>query len=261
METTVPVGSDVVWAQDSGGGGPVVVLLHSGVGDSRQWDRVWPALTAECRVIRYDVRGYGRSPAATEGYTLAGDLRQVLEHFQVERAHLAGCSMGGAAAVDLALAEPDRVQSLTLLCPGFSGYAWPEEPELEAEFAALAAADGEEGIVAGYQRLWAAAGAGPEVMEQLRLAVRAEPNAEQYQRPAPPAFDRLHELSVPTVLLVGDLDRPTLITLDQEAARRIPGCRLIWMPGVDHMPALRDPELVRATILDQVAASSGSVPQ
>jgi 3-oxoadipate enol-lactonase len=90
METTVPVGSDVVWAQDSGGSGPVVVLLHTGVGESRQWDRVWPALTAECRVIRYDVRGYGRSPAATQEYTLAGDPRQVLEHFQVERAHLVG---------------------------------------------------------------------------------------------------------------------------------------------------------------------------
>jgi 3-oxoadipate enol-lactonase len=255
METTVTVGGDKVWAQDSGGSGPVVVLLHPGVGDSRQWDRVWPALIADCRAIRYDVRGFGRSAAATQEYTLVGDLRRVLEHFQVERAHLVGCSMGGGAAVDLALAEPDRVQSLTLLCPGISGYAWPEEPGLQAEFAALAAAEGEEGIVAGYQRLWAAAGAEPEVMEQLRSAVRAEPNEEEYQRPAEPAFDRLDELSVPTVLLVGDLDRPALIALNQEAARRIPGCQLIWMPGVDHMPALRDPELISATILAQVRGS------
>jgi len=256
METTVTVGADKIWAEDSEGSGPVVVLLHQGVGDSRQWDRVWPALTSSCRVIRYDVRAYGRSPAATQEYTLAGDLWRVLDHFQLARAHLVGCSMGGGTAIELALADPGRAQSLTLLCPGISGYPWPEEPELEAEFEALAAAGGEDAIVQGYQRLWAAAGAEPEVMDQLRSAVRAEPNEEQYQRQGQPAFDRLHELSVPTVLLVGDLDRPVLIASNEEAARRIPGCQLIWMPGVDHMPALRDPDLISRTVLAQVQGGS-----
>jgi 3-oxoadipate enol-lactonase len=258
METTVTIGADKIWAEDSGGSGPVVVLLHSGVGDSRQWDQMWPALTSSCRVIRYDVRAFGRSPAATQEYTLAGDLRQVLGYFQVTRAHLVGCSMGGGAAIELALADPGRVQSLTLLCPGISGYPWPEEPELQAEFAALAAASGEDGIVLGYQRLWAAAGAEPEVMDQLRSAVRAEPNEEQYQQPGEPASDRLHELRVPTVLLVGDRDRPVLIASNEEAARRIPGCQLIWMPGVDHMPTLREPDLISRTILAQVQGSGSA---
>jgi 3-oxoadipate enol-lactonase len=258
METAVAVGTDKIWAEDSGGSGPVVVLLHSGVGDSRQWDRVWPTLTGSCRVIRYDVRAYGRSPVATQEYTLGGDLRQVLDYFQVPRAHLVGCSMGGGTAIELALADPGRVRSLTLLCPGISGYPWPEEPELEAEFAALAAADGEDGVVQGYQCLWAAAGAEPEVMDQLRSAVRAEPNEEQYQQPGEPAFDRLHELRAPTVLLVGDRDRPVLIASNEEAARRIPGCELIWMPGVDHLPTLREPDLISRTILAQVRDSESA---
>jgi 3-oxoadipate enol-lactonase len=252
METTIAIGADTIWAQDSGGPGPVVVLLHSGVGDSRQWDQVWPALTGECRVIRYDVRAFGRSPAATQRYTTAGDLRQVLDHFQVSRAHLAGCSMGGGTAIELALADPGRVQSLTLLCPGIHDYPWPDEPELEAEFEALADAGDEDGTVQGYQRIWAAAGAEPEIMDQLRSAVRAADNAAEYQQTGEPVFDRLHELRVPTVLLVGDRDRPVLITSNEEVARRIPGCRLARMPGVDHMPAQREPDLIARTVLDQV---------
>jgi 3-oxoadipate enol-lactonase len=253
METTVRVGSDKVWAEDSGGSGPVVVLLHPGIGDSRVWDMVWPALTQECRVIRYDVRGFGRSPAATQEYTLAGDLRHVLAHFGVSQAHLVGCSMGGAASIELALAEPKRVRTLTLLCPSISGYPWPEwPPEVVAKIEALAAAGDEEGLVGAYQRLYAAAGGEPEVLEQLRTAVRAEPNEEEFQREGEPAFDRLYDLRLPTVLMIGDLDRPVLIAANEEMARRIPGCQLVWMPGVDHLPPLREPGLITETILGQV---------
>jgi 3-oxoadipate enol-lactonase len=253
METMVPVGADKVWAEDSGGDGPVVVLQHPGIGDSRLWDPVWPALTAACRVIRFDVRAFGRSPAATRPYRRLGDLHEVLRHFGIGRAHFVGCSMGGATSIDMALAEPRRVESLTLLCPGVTGYEGPEEPpELIAEFEALDAAGDVDGIVAAYQRMWAAAGPSPAVLEQLRSAVRAEPNEEEFQLEDEPAFDRLYDLRVPTVLMVGDLDRTVVIALDEEIARRIPGCRLIWMPGVDHLPPLRVPELITETILEQV---------
>jgi 3-oxoadipate enol-lactonase len=253
METTVAVGQDRVWAEDSGGSGPVVVLLHPGVGDSRIWDPMWAGLTSGCRVIRYDVRGYGRSPAATQDYTLLADLRQVLDHFGVARAHIVGCSMGGGTGVELALTDPERVATLTLLCPGIDDYPWPPDPpELTAEIEALAGAGDEDGIVEVYQRLWAAAGAQPAVMEQLRSAVRAEPNEEEFQQPGGPTFDRLHEVRAPSVLMVGDLDRPSLIAANEEFAKRIPDCRLIWMPGVDHLPPLREPALITATVLYQV---------
>jgi 3-oxoadipate enol-lactonase len=61
----IPVDGGEVWADDSEGGGPPVVLLHPGVGDSRIWEPVLPALIASYRVIRYDARGFGRSHAPT----------------------------------------------------------------------------------------------------------------------------------------------------------------------------------------------------
>ena len=134
MQTMVAVGADTVWAEDSGwpessDSEPVLVLLHEGVGDSRMWDPIWPELTAAYRTIRYDVRGYGLSPAATQNYTLLGDLITVLDHFGVTPAHFAGCSMGGGTALEFAVTQPGRAKSLVLLCPGVGGYPYPDEPE------------------------------------------------------------------------------------------------------------------------------------
>jgi 3-oxoadipate enol-lactonase len=248
MQTIVPVGADKVWAEDSGGDSPVLVLMHEHVGDSRMWDPIWPALTAAFRVIRYDVRGFGRSPAATESYSLLGDLRVVLDHFGIERAHFAGCSGGGGIIVDLALAEPDRVRSLILLCPGISGYDWPAEPEADAEFERMAAAGDEDGMVELTIRICGKSGPDALVSEMARSSVRAWPSAELVV-PDEPAFARLGEICAPTVIMVGDLDRAALIDSNEQAAARIPGCELIRMPGVDHFPTVREPRLILDTIL------------
>lgn len=245
----LPVGADKIWAEDSGGDGPELVLLHEGVGDSRMWDPVWPALTKAFRVVRYDVRGYGRSPAASEQYTLFSDLLSVLDHFEVSSAHLAGCSMGGGTALEFALAKPDRVRSLVLLCPGIGGYPYPAEPELDAELEALVLAGDEDGIVKVGLGVWGAAGPHPLVSDLMRSAVRAWDSDQRYQEAGEPSFHRLTEILTPTIIMVGDKDNPALIASNEAAAERIPGCQLIRMPGVDHYPTIRVPDLVADTIL------------
>ena len=252
MQTMVAVGADKIWAEDSGGAGPELVLLHEGVGDARMWDPIWPAVTDRFRVIRYDVRGYGRSPAPTENYTLLADLQDVLAHFSVTSAHFAGCSMGGATAVELALAEPDRVKSLVLLSPGISGYQWPTEPEIDAEYGALAAAGDEEGLMQLCLRIWGAAGPDPFVTDLARSAVRAWAS-DDFEQEGEPSWGRLEEIRTPTVVMVGDKDKPALIDCDEQAAARIAGCTLIRMPGVDHYPTVRAPELVLRTIMSHCA--------
>ena len=253
MESAVAVGSDTLWADDTGGSGPPVVLLHPGIGDSTIWDGVVPALVDGYRVIRYDVRGYGRSPAATTTYTLVADLVAVLDHFGLRRVCLVGCSMGGGTAVDLALADPDRVAAMVLVCPGISGYPWPDEPELDAEFEAALHAGDLDALAELGLRVWAAAGADDAARAQLRSGARAWVNEEEFQQPGPDAFERLGEISVPTVLIVGDLDRRPLIESNEQAAQRIPGARLVRLPGVDHLPPLRRPDLVAETILEHMA--------
>jgi pimeloyl-ACP methyl ester carboxylesterase len=256
MQTMLPVGADKIWAEDSGGSGPVLILLHEGVGDSRMWDPVWSELASASRAIRYDVRGYGRSPAATEEFTLLGELRAVLDHFGVAAAHLAGCSMGGGTALELALAEPDRVTSLVLLCPGIGGYPYPETPELDEACEALAAVGDDEGIIRILLDVWGRSGDDPLVTDLMRAAMRAWDGEEEFEREGEPTFERLGDLRAPTVLMVGDMDDAALIASNEEAARRIPGCELIRMPGVDHYPTVRAPKLVADVIQGHIAANS-----
>lgn len=245
----VAVDGGEVWADDSGGDGPPVVLLHPGVGDSRIWEPVLPALTASYRVIRYDARGFGRSPAPTAKFSLLSDLIAVLDHYRLDRAAIVGCSQGGGSALGLALNQPARVTALVLLCPGIPGYPWPEEPdELDAEYEQVLDTGDVDALAALLQGIWAAAGPTPAVMQQLRSGARAEISSGDLQQRDPPVLDRLGEISVPTSLLVGDVDYPPLIEADRQAAARIPGCELTVVPGMDHLPPLREPELVLRTI-------------
>ncbi|MFF9819272.1 alpha/beta fold hydrolase [Streptomyces sp. NPDC014006] len=145
--------------------------------------------------------------------------------------------------------------ALVLLCPGVTGYPWPEEPEVEAEYEALVKAGDVEGLVAFGLRKWAAAGADESAMAQLRAAAPAWLTEDEYQRVDPPAFDRLRDLDTPTVVMVGDLDRPPLIECNEQVAARIPGCRLVEMPGVDHLPPLRVPHQVANTVLAYCGAN------
>jgi pimeloyl-ACP methyl ester carboxylesterase len=73
------------------------------------------------------------------------------------------------------------------------------------------------------------------------------------QQDDPPVYGRLGEISVPTSLLVGDADYPPLIQANREAAARIRNCELIVVPGMDHLPPLREPGLVLRTITSTLA--------
>lgn len=248
-----------VWADDTGAGaepgadGPPVVLLHPGVGDSRVWDRVVAGGPGgRFRVIRYDARGFGRSPQPGTSYSQVRDLLAVLDHFGVPRAVLVGSSMGGSTAISFALEEPARVAALGLVVPGVSGYAGLESAELTERIAQLAKAGDMDGLVDLALGLWGAAGPSPdtEADEALRAAIPAWFTTYGHDTPAPPAFDRLGELDLPAALLLGEKDQPEVVRCNEEIAARIPGCHLVRLPAADHFPTLRDPEAVRHFIED-----------
>jgi len=88
----------------------------------------------------------------------------------------------------------------------------------------------------------------PAVREQFRSAARAEISSRDLQQQDPPVSGRLGEISAPASLLVGDADYPPLIEAGRQAAARIPGCELTVVPGMDHLPPLREPDLVLRVI-------------
>ena len=180
----IAVDGGEVRADDSGGDGPPLVMLHPGVGDSRIWEPVLAPLAARYRVIRYDARGYVESPAPTAEFSLLRDLIAVLGHFGVARAALVGCSQGGASSLGLALAQPERVSALVLLCPGIPGFPMTAEEEtamigpdtaaeIQAGYTRAHSAGDVDALAAVVQRIWGASGSTPAVLEQARSAALA----------------------------------------------------------------------------------------
>src|SRR5437879_13455229 len=112
-----------------------MVLIHAGFLDSRMWDTQFQLFSKNYMVIRYDVRGFGRSDIARTKFSDFKDLRGILDHLRVKTASLIGVSNGGRIASDFAVEYPSMVDHLVLVSPGMSGYKspCPEEAELGEE--------------------------------------------------------------------------------------------------------------------------------
>ena len=107
-----------LWADNTRGNGPALVLLHPGWGDSSIWLPLLERLPPHYRVVRYDTRGFGKSPAPAAPFSQLGDLAAVLDDRGLDRVVLVGHSGGAGTAIGLALAAPARVRGMLLLAAG-----------------------------------------------------------------------------------------------------------------------------------------------
>jgi 3-oxoadipate enol-lactonase len=247
-----------------------VVLIHGHSADLRLWEPQVPALLgAGWRVVRYDVRGHGRSSVPATGYSwehYLADLRALLDHLRVERAHLAGISMGGAIALRLALDEPGRVASLALLDSALPGFAY--SPEFEDDIERLREAVRADGPRAALERHWLThrifdgVRRRPEAFAALRRMVLDYPAADylddaEYARTGgrlaalseAPAIERLHEVEAPALVVVGELDLPDFRIIADILAENLPRARKLVVPDAGHLPSLERPEEVNRSLL------------
>jgi pimeloyl-ACP methyl ester carboxylesterase len=236
---------DVALSGESAGEGQPIVLLHGLTGTRRYVVMGSRSLErAGHRVIAYDARGHGRSSPAPQagayGYELlAGDLEAVLDALDLERAVLAGASMGAHTALRLALTRPERVAGLVLITPSFDPSS-PRGGESLAGWDALARGlrdGGVEGFVAAYDlaavpQPWRAT---VETVLRQRLAAHEHPAAvadalEAVPRSRP--FERLEELesiAVPSVVVASrdEADPGHPLAVAELYAQRIPAAQLI----------------------------------
>jgi pimeloyl-ACP methyl ester carboxylesterase len=245
-------GSAVLAAEEHGSGTPDVLLVHAGVTDQRSWSHVVDALLG-VRCLSYDARTYGRTTyEPQEGWSPAEDAVAVLDAYDVAQAVLIGASMGGKTSIDLTLLHPDRVRALVLVGPAISGA--PEatyEPEvlaLDDEFEAAEESGDLEEANRLEARLWldgptAPEGRVPGVVRDLFLEMNGRALAADDPGPQDDgvaAWDRLAEIGVPTLVLIGEHDLRYIKEGCAHAAREIPGARLVELPGVAHLPHLEN---------------------
>jgi pimeloyl-ACP methyl ester carboxylesterase len=257
MGALLGIGAAQVWVEDTGGSGDPIVLLHPSITDSTIWDRLVPLLGGN-RLVRFDQPGYGKSPTAGAATRPVDDLVGVLDALALGRVHLVGNSRGGGTALSLAVTAPERVHSLTLLCPAAPGYPWPDDagdPEIEAEHAALSEARDLDGLTDFYLRVFAACGADDHLRFQVHAATELDLSGEDLAADNPPVWDALGGLTVPTTVVLGERDDPDVNLVLPELTARIPGAELVRL-DVDHLPQYRDPATVADVVLRTIARAS-----
>ena len=258
-------------------GGLPVVLIHAGVADRRMWDPIWPALTRERDVVRVDLRGFGDSAERPDGpVSPAEDVLGALADIGVARCHLVGASFGAGVAVEAALIRPSAVASLLLAAPGGSLFA-EVTPDLrtffDAEGAALDRGDLDAAIeanlswwVEGPRR--SAGQVDPAVralvarMQRRAFEVTADWDEVEEKELEPPVLDRLGEIAVPVLVLVGGLDLDAVEAAAARVVAETAGARRADWPDVGHLPSLERPadflDLLREWIAEGEKNTAGS---
>lgn len=258
-----PVRGGKLYYEVAGAGHPLV-LTHAGVADHRMWDEQFAVFAGHYRVIRYDMRGFGRSPTERVPFSFHQDLFELLVHLGVERAHVLGLSMGGATSIAFTLTHPEMVTALVAVSAGSSNIEAPAEmverwQKVEEHYhrGDLDAANEIElqMWVDGPRRT--PAQVSPAVRERVRVMNLAALSGEG-QRVAPdpldpPAHARLGEIKAPTLIIAGDADAPTVLPAADYLAANIPGARKVIIPDVAHMVNMEAPARFNALVLEFLA--------
>jgi len=249
---------------ETSGKGPALVLIHAGFLDSRMWDIQFQLFSENYRVIRYDVRGFGKSDVAQTKFSDYKDLRRILDHLEAKTASLVGVSNGGRIASDFAVEYPSMVDHLVLVSPGMSGYKFsgPEEEKLWEEFDKQMKPQEEadrEGRAADAVEMdvnaWAPAQtlANRERITQIAMDnfhVHVENPWKLQVPPEPRTWERLSNIRVPTLLIIGDRDVPAQILMVDNIHTHISGSKKVLIQGADHIVNMSKPDEFNRTVLE-----------
>ncbi len=231
-----------LYYQECGSGPKAVVLLHDGIVNSAVWDEVWPALCKEFHAIRYDRRGYGRSPATKRPYYEADDVAALLRDRGVSQAALVGSSHGGDVALSFALRYPAQVSELVLVGPGAEGFPYSEHFAL----AQMAFQNAKDPIEVRAQNTYFIAPGNDAARQRLRKLLIASPQDHNHidmPLPEKPVFPYVRELKMPALILIGSADIADNQAVAGALVMAIPGAARVVVPDTGHLMYLEKPEI------------------
>jgi len=250
-------------AFDSGGGGEAVILAHAIGCDARMWQPLAPVLRDRFRVLAFDTRGHGASPVTPRPYTLGGladDFVRALDQRGIERAHWVGLSMGGMIGQAFALNHPGRLARL-VLANTTSSYGAGGREIWEARAKAVS-----EGGMAAIKDLVMARyfsedfrATHPEIVARTGQRFLEVP-AQGYVGCCDAIRDldfteALRNVRARTLVIAGEKDAGTPVSMSQAMVDRIPGSRLAVIPGAAHLSAVEKSAEFNALVRQFLAAA------
>ena len=246
------------------GRGTPLVLIHGHALDTRMWDDQFALFGQRHRVVRYDMRGYGRSaPATGEPHAPADDLMSLLEYLDISHAHVLGLSRGGGVAIDFALTYPQATDSLILADAALGGFPWPEFAGSVTEVKRAWQTGGDEAAARRWlgDALFAPALENAAVAAHLRQIVGAYTGWRHWvegdgmRALDPPAAEQLDQIKARTLVTVGQRDVPGFRAIAEILVRDIVGARSVVLPGVGHMANMEAPDRFNEAVLSFLAES------
>lgn len=245
------------------GEGQAFAMIHAGIADSRQWNNEFTHFAKDYRVLRYDLRGYGRSEPANGEFSHMGDLTALLDHLQIrEPLVMMGCSMGGGLAMDFALAYPSKVKALIMVDAGPTGLKLdvptpPKFAEVEKAYNA-----GQLDLVAELEtQIWFdGMGRTPEQVNQAMRQLTYEMNrqglshdAKQLGKRLPdtqiPAVEGLNKLHMPVLVIVGAHDTTYMQAAATYMVENISSARKVIIEDAAHLPNMDQPDEFRRVVI------------
>jgi 3-oxoadipate enol-lactonase len=237
---------------------PVLVFGPSLGTELTLFDPQLSAFSENWRVIRFDLRGHGKSEVPRGPYAvsdLADDVVALLAELEVEDFSYVGVSIGGAIGLSLALQLHERLRQL-VICASAARFADPPSWLLRAD---RVRAEGTGFLAASRGGTWFTpefARQHPDVAGSLIEMLRAtSPEGYAGCCEAIGGFDvrhRLHEITAPTLVLAGAADPATPVEMCREIADGIPGARLVVIPEAAHLLNVEQPHSVNAAIADHL---------
>ena len=232
------------------GEGQPFVMIHAGVADNRQWNNEFAYFANRFRVVRYDMRGYGKSEPVEGEFSHLQDLTALLDHLHIDQPLiLMGCSMGGGLAMDFALTRPSKVKVLIMVDAGPTGLELDVPTPTKFEEAEKAYNAGDLDRVAEIEtQIWFdGMGRTPTQVNQAmrRLAYEMNRNALAYDakhlgKRLPDtqvqAVERLSELHMPVLVIVGAHDTPYMLAAATYMLEKIPSARKVIIEDAAHLP-------------------------
>ncbi len=243
----VQVDGSRIYYQECGSGTSAVVLMHDGVVDSAVWNDVWPSFCKEFHAIRYDRRGYGRSPETNKPYYEADDLATLLQDRGVTHAALVAGSHGGNVALDFTLRYPAQVSALVLIGPAAEGFPYSEH-FLLAQLAFQRAKDTVEALVKSDYLI---APGNTTAQERLRVLLEAAPQDHKHKDmplPEKPVFPYVKDIHAPTLIMTGSADIADNQAVAGALVMAIPGAARVVTPDTGHLLYLEKPDVFSSIV-------------
>ncbi|MFK4100379.1 alpha/beta fold hydrolase [Streptomyces sp. NPDC019531] len=246
---------------DTGAGDPVV-LLHAGYVDHRLFEAQTPVLAAAHRVIAVDVRGHGWTDNATKPFRWADDLAGLLRHLDLVPAVVAGVSMGGAIAGDMAIEYPELVRGIVLSGSSVSDFQYTHEETRKVVVESHRALH--SGDIEGWTKIFLGAVSGPfrspdeldpHILNHLcemalHTIAKHTPGERDWHVPMTDTWSRVPKIDVPVLVINGTLESPDLIADAELFAATARNGRSVLVEGTSHFPNLERPEEFNAIVLD-----------